>query len=132
MTQLQAITGSCLKWWRIRYAGAKDQQNRNCPLCRKYITCFGCPIENGCDNTPYDKWAKNSEKRRLSPPPRLEWERWCKSSKSKETASAELQFLFDLIKPRYYPNVRKELARGDYPKKFKTWMERAIARKETP
>ncbi len=123
MTQLQAITGSCLKWWRIRYQGKINNGADDCPLCKRAGkkpggngNCFNClimkaTVKSGCEATPYQKYVRD---------------------KQPKHALEELQFLFDLLKPRYYPNVRKELARGDYPKKFKTWMEQAIAKEETP
>ncbi len=121
MTQLNAIIGSCLKWWRIRYTGGKDEGASNCPLCEKYDSrCFDCPIIGDCSDTPYQKWCVETEIQG--------YDAMANNKKEKQLASAELQFLFDLIKPRYYPNVHKELAKGEYPKKFRTWMERAITR----
>jgi len=129
MTQLQAIIGSCLKWWRIRYQGVADYKAANCPLC-KWATeqCGVCPVQReGCGGTPWSTWVKHA---------RLTTDKndiscfFATTLKAEEAASAELQFLFDLIKPRYYRNVEKELNKGDYPKKFRAWMLRAIAKKE--
>jgi len=116
MTQLQAIIGSCLKWWRYRFE--KGCGVIICPLCKKYKgNCEECPVgikagTDGCDNTPYMEWSE------------------CDEGEDNKYALKELQFLFDLIKPRYYRNVEKELNKGDYPKKFRAWMLRAIAKKE--
>ena len=120
MTQLQAIIGSCLKWWRIRYQGGRNGGASDCPLCQhagmKYgiVQCSNCLIKkktrlSGCKDTPYTIY------------------RW---NETNGHALDELQFLFDLIKPRYYENTRKELTKGKYPKKFVTWMERAIYKAE--
>lgn len=126
MTQLQAIIGSCLKWWRIRYKGERDRFSSNCPLCTMFFIddkgCGKCPVKtvtlkDGCADSPWVKTPLQLYK--------------FSTTEEKSTVLEELQFLFDLIKPRYYPNVKKELAKGDYPKKFITWMERAIKRAES-
>lgn len=122
MTQLNAIIGSCLKWWRIRYQGRGNVGDRDsCGLCVKYYeklvknNCEGCIIyeQTGlqdCGHTPFED---------------------CNNGSPNGQYSAELQFLFDLIKPQYYPNVTRELRSEGYPMKFRTWMKRAITRKET-
>ncbi|KKK69657.1 hypothetical protein LCGC14_2931830 [marine sediment metagenome] len=124
MTQLKAIIGSCLKWWRIRYQGKENGGGDDCPLCKycgfneiysRIADCNKCPVFKNtgkycCDDTPYQEHTESSTNR---------------------NATAELQFLFDLIKPRYYDNVEKELNKGGYPKKFRVWMLRAITKKES-
>ena len=139
MTQLNAIIGSCLKWWRIRYQGGVDKLAVNCPLCKRVenkrgvIMCSRCPVfaktkERSCEGTPYSEWSHKAtcdKKGHYAHKGKLTARLW---------SFYELQFLFDLIKPRYYPNVIRELRSEGYPMKFRTWMERAIDRKieETP
>lgn len=122
MTQLKAIIGSCLKWWRIRYQGAINHAADDCPLCKLVgrtsvgnVKCFNClimkaTVKSGCEATPYQEYVAGGNQ--------------------PKHALEELQFLFDLIKPRYYRNVEKELNKGGYPKKFRVWMLRAITKKE--
>jgi hypothetical protein len=127
MTQLQAIIGSCLKWWRIRYDAGRDGFSNDCPLCKKYNpkgspTCGTCPVKkstgkDGCIGSPWTRTPTYYDSE--------------SSNRDKRAVIEELQFLFNLIKPRYYPSVKKELAKDKYPKKFVRWMERAIIKKET-
>ena len=123
MTQLKSIVGSCLKWWEIRYQNGENHGADNCPLCLNVeiddkIICDLCPVkaktgEGSCYNTPYTSYCDADALERCTNKPALE----------------ELNFLFDLIKPRYYANTRTELANGEYPVKFVRWMERAIEKR---
>ena len=135
MTQLQAIVGSCLKWWRIRYQGGVDKLAENCPLCQRVESkrgvtkCSLCIVfaktgRRNCEGTPYVQWSHKA-----SPNDDGGYIHGGKLT-ARLQSFYELQFLFDLIKPCYYRNVEKELNKGGYPKKFRVWMLRAISKKE--
>lgn len=53
------------KWLPILHGDMKDKGSDNCPLCKEYPNCAGCPIrentgEIGCSGTPYrGEWLKD-------------------------------------------------------------------------
>lgn len=58
---LKALKGSIAKWKAIVARTGVDRGDRNCPLCREFQDCEGCPImkktgEADCFGTPYYAW----------------------------------------------------------------------------
>lgn len=66
---VELLKGSIGKWLKIKQSvKAVDVGADNCSLCVKYFEkeCEGCPIyeytgEEGCADTPYDKWHDHQE-----------------------------------------------------------------------
>jgi hypothetical protein len=67
--QIDAIKGSIKKWEDIVGFGGTDEGSANCDLCKTYkirlFSCGECPVhkktDNGCGDTPYEKWLKHHD-----------------------------------------------------------------------
>lgn len=58
------LEGSILKWEKIcKDRRSVDNGMENCPLCKEFSECIGCPVNvksgDGCSNTPYDNWCEH-------------------------------------------------------------------------
>lgn len=93
---LEALKGSIEKWEGIVAGKIKDEGPRNCPLCKKFPSCDGCPVSevtlsDSCNNSPYEEWEIYAYANHH------EFDYMVRDEKSKELAEAELNFLKSLL-----------------------------------
>lgn len=108
---LKALKGSIKKWEAIVARTGVDRGGKNCPLCREFPSCEGCPVmratgQEQCFGTPYYGWkyaAQNvSDLRGYALANR--------STASQRYAEKMLEFLKALLPKRKAQKVKK--ARG--------------------
>jgi hypothetical protein len=63
---LEALKGSIEKHENILAGTGRDRGTVNCPLCKLFHECEGCPVfektgKQGCSSTPYEDWAAHQD-----------------------------------------------------------------------